>query len=156
MFLGLRLKFFLSAHFSLLASQGPVVLGFRAAVVVLPPPYSSADFIFIFLCWVLVQGLCSSRLRQSLSPQRAGCSRAARNHFSAPWFLPPFSSCRRLIFLPQESLLSSSVSPLSLVRQEYWACYSRVKVKSCAYSLISLIILFLAVAISSSAPGAPS
>jgi hypothetical protein len=111
--------------FSLLASQGPVILlGFCAAVVVLPPPYSSADFIFVFLCWVLVQGLCSSGLRQSLSPSQAGRSCAARNHFCAPWWLPPFSSCRCLIFLPR----SLPRSPFGLVREECWACRSRVKV----------------------------
>jgi hypothetical protein len=55
-------------------------------------------------------------------------------------------------FSATESLLSSSVSPFDLVRQECWACCSRVKVKSCAYSVISLIILFLTAASSGSAP----
>jgi hypothetical protein len=86
--------------FSLLASQGPVILiGFCAAVVVLPPQYSFTDFLFsVFLCCVLgliklvVDFACHFRLRlalESLIPVLA----VSRTHSSLREYFCCWSQC---------------------------------------------------------------
>jgi hypothetical protein len=104
--------------FSLLAKQGlAILIGFCAAVVVLPPPYSSTDFIFVFLRWVLVQTLFfrSKAELVSITSRTFLCSKES---FFRSLVVAAVLKLSAPDFSATESLLSSSVSPFGLVRRE--------------------------------------